>query len=127
MTIGPKWLTSYHGDCPIRMRYRVLAQDVVKYQEQAMLEITLKEYDAEFVGAKAKETCSDLSLTDDSFVKISLMDLGDSSNADIVTLVWEACDTLEHLNAPPNLGHIDVKSCGAGGGILTRVRKGKRA
>jgi hypothetical protein len=43
MTIGPTWLTSYHGDCPMRMRYRVLAQDVVKYQEQAMLEITLKE------------------------------------------------------------------------------------
>ncbi len=124
MTIGPTWITTFHGDCPRRMRYRLVATDIENSVGQALLQITLKMHDAEFVGTKAKENCSDLDLANDYYLKISLLDEGQPSNSPILTFSWEACDTIEHLNEPVDAGHLNVRACGAGGGIMNRARKG---
>lgn len=96
MSIGPKWMTSVAGQCPQRARYKVLTVEPVTVENETELEVTIHTYGEEFVGKKARETCSARQLQRGGDVRFHFIDREEPADAPISVWSWDACDTLDH-------------------------------
>jgi hypothetical protein len=122
MKIAQKWITTLDGWCPQRSRYQVISIGVRTLEGVSSLEIVIKIFGAEFLGKNSQLACPAHRL-DDAYLDIELPDQGEAPSAPIGVFTWRACDSLEHLKQPIDSEHPNVKSCGAGGGVMDRVTK----
>lgn len=122
LDIGPKWMMNSEDSCRQRNRYQVISIGTSTLEGEKSLDIIIKIFAAEFVGKKSQSTCSPQRLKD-AYIDINFVDQGDAPDASIIAFAWRTCDTLEHLKQPVDATHLDINSCGAGGGIMDRVTK----
>jgi hypothetical protein len=122
-TIGPTWWTTVGITCPQRNRYEVLSIGTKTQEGEQSVHIVVRMFGARFLRHEPHRRCPERMLDREAFADIFLIDQGDAPDAPIIVFGWETCDTLEHLQQPVDPGNPDVKSCGAGGGIMDRVTK----
>jgi hypothetical protein len=123
LSIGPKWWTTFDDTCPQRSRYQLISIGASTLDGEKSVHVIIRFFNAEYLGVKAQQTCETRMLADNGFTDIDLVDQGDAPDAPIIAFDWRTCDTLEHLAQPVDPDHPNVNSCGAGGGIMNRVRK----
>jgi hypothetical protein len=123
MSISPKWWTSLDDTCPQRSKYEVISIGTRTVDGEKSVDVIIRFFGARYLGVKAQRACEARMLADDAFTDINLVDQGDAPDAPINAFAWRTCDTLEHLTQPVDPNRPNVKSCGAGGGIMDRVTK----
>jgi hypothetical protein len=112
-SIGPKWITDFHGQCPYRYHYRITKISLEVIKNEKSWDIELEAFDPEFLGKKLSvKDCFSNELPKHSYVNVSIVDVGEPANAPITVIAWEECDTAEHLQQFVAGNNADQHGCG---------------
>jgi hypothetical protein len=119
-SIGPKWITSFRGQCAYRYQYRIMKIELVK--DEHFWRVQLEDFNPQFLGKKMSAIdCFGQDLLKLQYTYFRFGDVGEPSDAPIDVIVWETCDTAEGLKRL--VDGKDPRYCG--GGIRERITPSK--
>ena len=130
ITIGPKWITTYHGPCPYRYKYRVskVTVDSTDHEHQT-LNINLKTSESEYVG-RSQDNCfgSSPGLPGDSYITIGVFDEPDPPTHQAPAAIsWAFCDGDDALFKGPLTGDSPVLMGCTSSFLLSRIHRSNKA